>query len=272
MSTNSSSQLRLVEEQGWKRGFANLLRGEYSAWFQSSKWWKQLILWFSIINLMMVMMLYASGQAAQDGGSGPPTLFMYGIFGGMFVAFGVMILMQRAIIKEKQSGTAAWVLSKPVTRTAFVISRLAINTIGILITAVIVPGVLFYITLGTLSDFGWLPPLGSLIALLMIIIHTFFWITLVLMMGTLSESSSQVIAVPMTLYFILWMGGGFLPSLSYISPLLLVFSPDPELLDSLATSLMTGEPVFSWLPLISTLVLITIFIIVAIRRFNNQEF
>lgn len=181
MSTNSSSQLRLVEEQGWKRGFANLLRGEYSAWFQSSKWWKQLILWFSIINLMMVMMLYASGQAAQDGGSGPPTLFMYGIFGGMFVAFGVMILMQRAIIKEKQSGTAAWVLSKPVTRTAFVISRLAINTIGILITAVIVPGVLFYITLGTLSDFGWLPPLGSLIALLMIIIHTFFWITLVLM-------------------------------------------------------------------------------------------
>ena len=64
-------------------------------------------------------MIIASSEAAKDGGDGPPVLFMYGIFGGMFVAFGVMIIMQRVLVGEKRSGTAAWVLSKPVTRTGF---------------------------------------------------------------------------------------------------------------------------------------------------------
>jgi ABC-2 type transport system permease protein len=151
---------------------------------------------------MMIIMIIASAEAAKDGGEGPAVLFMYGIFGGMFVAFGVMIIMQRVLVGEKRSGTAAWVLSKPVTRTAFVVSRLVVNSIAILLTAVIVPGVIFYITLGLFSDFGWLSPFGFAAALLMVSLHTFYWIALVLMMGTLSESSSVVIAVPMALYFI----------------------------------------------------------------------
>jgi ABC-2 type transport system permease protein len=272
MSLNTSGQFQLVEEKGWRRGLGNLLRGEYSSCFKSSRWSKHLVMWFSIINVMMVFMIIASAEAAKEGSEGPPIIFMYGLFGGMFVAFGVMIIMQRVIVGEKRSGTAAWVLSKPVTRTAFVVSRLVVNSIVILLTSVILPGVIFYITLGLFSDFGWLSPFGFIAALLMISLHTFFWITLVLMMGTLSESSGGVIAVPMILYFIFWMGTGMVPSLIYISPLLLTFSPEPEQMNALPVSLMTGEPVFSWLPMISTVVFCVIFIAVAIRRFNRQEF
>jgi ABC-2 type transport system permease protein len=218
------------------------------------------------------MMIYATARAAKDGNAGPPLLFMYGLFGGMCVAFGVMIIMQRVIVGEKRAGTAAWVLSKPVTRTAFVVSRLLVNTIAILLTAVIVPGVILYITLGLFSDIGWLSPFGYIAALLIFSLHTFYWIALVLMLGTLSESSSVVIAVPMALFFAFWMGPGLIPGLVYISPLLLTFSPDPDHINSLAASFMTGEPVFSWLPLISTAVSCLIFIAVAIRRFNRQEF
>ena len=135
----------------------------------------------------------------------------------------------------------------------------------------ILPGIILYLTLGLLSDFGWLSPLGFIAALLMVTIHTFYWIALVWMMGTLFESSSGAIAVPMALYFVFWMGTGLLPSLVYVSPLLLTFSPAPEL-NSLAISFMTGEPVFSWLPLIFTVVFCVIFIGVAIWRFNRQEF
>src|SRR5512136_262392 len=165
MSATVSSQFQLVNEKGWRRGLGNLLRGEYSAWFKSSRWWKHLIMWVSIINLMMVIMIIASAEAAKGGKEGPAVLFMYGIFGGMFVAFGVMIIMQRVLIAEKNSGTAAWVLSKPVTRTSFVVSRLLVNSIAILLTSVIVPGVIFYLTLG-LSATGWLPPLGFIAGLL----------------------------------------------------------------------------------------------------------
>jgi ABC-2 type transport system permease protein len=272
MSANASGQFQLVTEKGWRRGLGNLLRGEYSSWFKSSRWWKHILMWFSIINVMMVIMIIASGEAAKAGEDGPPILFMYGIFGGMFVTFGVMIIMQRVLVREKRSGTAAWVLSKPVTRAAFVVSRLVVNSIAILLTSVIVPGLILYITLGLFSDLGWLSPRGFAAALVMVSIHTFYWIAFVLMMGTLFESSSAVIAVPMALFFTFWMGTGMIPALIYVSPLLLTFSPAPEQMSALSVSFMTGEPVFSWLPLLATVASCVIFIAVAIQRFNRQEF
>lgn len=272
MNANTSGQFQLVEEKGWRRGLGNLLRGEYSAWFKSSRWWKHILVWFAIVNGMMGIMVIASAEAARKGGGGPPVLFMYGIFGGMFVAFGVMIIMQRVLVREKQHGTAAWVLSKPVTRTAFVVSRLVVNSIAILLTSVIVPGVILYITLGLFSDIGWLSPFGFAAGLLMVTLHTFYWIAFVLMMGTLLESSGGVIAVPMVLYFVFWDGPALSPALIYVSPILLTFSPAPDQMNALSVSFMTGEPVASWLPLISTVVSCVVFIVVAIRRFNRQEF
>jgi ABC-2 type transport system permease protein len=221
---------------------------------------------------MMIITIIASAEAAKDGNDGPPLLFMYGIFGGMFVAFGVMIIMQRALVREKQQGTAAWVLSKPVTRTAFVVSRLVVNSIAILLTSTIVPGVILYISLGLFSDIGWLSPVGFAAALLMVSLHTFYWIALTLMMGTLLESSGGVIAVPMVLYFVFWYGPSLIPALLFVSPILLTFSPALDQINALSVSFMTGEPVASWLPLISTVVSCVAFIAVAIRRFNRQEF
>jgi ABC-2 type transport system permease protein len=272
MSANVSSQFHLVDEKGWRRGLSNLLRGEYSAWFKSSRLWKQFLIWFSIVNGMMGIMVIASSEAAREGNDGPPILFMYGIFGGMFVAFGVMIIMQRVLVREKQSGTAAWVLSKPVTRTAFVVSRLVVNSIAILLTSVIVPGLLLYLTLGLFSDVGWLSPIGFIAGLLMFLLHTFYWIALVLMLGTLLDSSGGVLGVSMVLYFVFWYGPSLIPPLTYISPIVLTFSPAPDQMSALAISFMTGEPVFSWLPLIATVVSCIVFIAVAIRRFNRQEF
>ena len=162
-------------------------------------------------------------------------------------------------------------MSKPVTRTSFVVSRLVVNSIAILLTSVIVPGLIFYITLG-FSATGWLSPLGYIAGLLIISIHTFFWIALVLMMGSLFESSGVVIAVPIVLFFIFWMGSGIIPALNYISPALLAFSPAQDQMSALSVSFMTGAPVFSWLPLISTVVSSVIFVAIALWRFNRQEF
>jgi len=271
MSTTELGKFRLINEKGWRRGLGNLLQGEYSAWFKSSRWWKHLIMWFVIVNVMMVIMVIASAQEAKQGNEGPPLLLMYGIFGGMFVAVGVMIIMQQVLVREKNSGTAAWVLSKPVTRTAFVVSRLVVNTVAILFTAVIVPGVVLYITLGLFSDLGWLSLLGFFAALLMIALNMFYWITLVLMMGTLSDSSSVVLAIPITLFFAFAYGPGLIPPLIYISPLMLAFNLNGQI-QPLTISFISSEPVFSWLPLISTVVCSVVFIAVAIWRFNRQQF
>ena len=60
MSANVSSQFQLVEEKGWRRGLSNLLLGEYSAWFKSSRLWKHFLIWIAIVNVMMGIMIIAS--------------------------------------------------------------------------------------------------------------------------------------------------------------------------------------------------------------------
>jgi ABC-2 type transport system permease protein len=257
-----------VAERGWRRGLSNLWRGEFSQWFRSSRWLKQLLLWLLLVNLMMLFMAFAS---QEQGGEGPDFLFMYGIFGGMFVAFGVMVIMQRAIVGEKREGTAAWVLSKPVTRSAFVISRLLGNALGILVTSTLIPGILVYITAGLMTPLGWLPPLGFLAGLLIFVLHVLFWLTLTLMMGTFFESTGGVIAVPIALYFALWFVPSIVPNLLYADPLVLTFS-EPEVMQPIGAALMSGTPVETWLPVIVTGILCVVFTGVSIWRFNRQEF
>ena len=277
MSNAKSSQFQMVDERGWRRGMGNLLSGELSSWFRSTRWLKQILIWLVIINLILFFTVIGLNVATKEAlAAGEPlpeveTPMLYGVFGGMFVAFGVMVAMQRVIVGEKRDGTAAWVLSKPVTRTAFVVSRLVGNTLGILLTAVLVPGAVAYLTIGMLTPLGWLPPLDYLAGMAVISLSAFFWLTLTLMMGTFFEKSGGVIAIPMGLYFAMWMLPSVLTPLMYITPVILTVGPDNDL-KGVSTALMLGESPFSWIPVISAVIFSAIFITVAIRRFNSQEF
>lgn len=277
MSTDKSSQFQMVNERGWRRGMSNLLDGELSSWFKTRRWLKQILLWLLVINLILfftVIGLNAAIKEAAAAGDPPPeveTPLIYGVFGGMFVAFGVMITMQRVIVGEKREGTAAWVLSKPVTRTAFVVSRLVGNTLGVLLTAVLVPGVVAYLTIGLMTPLGWLPPLNYLAGVVVLSLSAFFWLTLTLMTGTFFDASGSVIAIPMALYFAMWLLPSALPPLMYITPVILTVGPGDDL-KGVSTALMLGESPFSWIPVITAVIFSAIFIAVAIRRFNRQEF
>ena len=68
-----------------------------------------------------------------------------------FPMFAVIVIGQDTIIGEKQSGTAAWVLSAPVSRSAFIMAKLLANTIGFFVTIIVVQGLVAYVQL-SLSD------------------------------------------------------------------------------------------------------------------------
>jgi len=199
-------------------------------------------------------------------------VFLYGVFGGLFVAIGTMVIMQRAIVGEKASGTAAWVLSKPVTRPAFVVSRLVVNVLGIAATAVVVPALVFYVLVGGLSSVGWLPLIGYLAAVLLLIVNVVFWATLTWMMGSFSNSTAVVIAVPLAVFFGLWFLTPLIPGLVYLSPLMLALGQEGGGFPGLADSLMNGNAPYSWLPLVSAAAFIAVFIAAGILRFDREEF
>lgn len=260
-----------VDERGWRRGFGNLMKGQLSGWFQSSRWWRHGLIWLAVINLLLLVAIIGLKKDATDAVVNREAVGLYGIFGGMFVAFGVMITMQGAIVGEKKFGTAAWVLSKPVTRTSFVVSRLLGNTLGILATAVLLPGLVAYVTVGILTPGGWLSPLNFLAGMAVLAVSMFFWLTLTLVSGTFFDSIGGVIAVPLATYIAIWNLPGFIPPLVYISPVILTIQAGDDM-PALAESLLNGEAPFSWIPLIAALLLSAVFAGVAIWRFNRQEF
>jgi len=274
---SANSVFDLVDERGWRRGLNNLMKGQLSGWFKSSRWWRQALIWLVTINLILFFATIGLSEATEDAaaaGEPPPAneaLMLYGIFGGMFVAFGVMIIMQGVIVGEKKSGTAAWIMSKPVTRTSFIASRLLSNSLGILTTAVLLPGLIAYLTIGLMTPGGWPSPLYFLAGLVVMAASMFFWLSLTLVSGTFFDSVSGVIAVPLATYFAMWLLPGFLSQLVYVSPVILTVGGDDGY-PSVASSLMTGEAPFSWIPLIVAILLSTVFVTVAIWRFNRQEF
>ena len=199
MSTNEIFQH--VDERGWRRGLDNLLRGEFSVWFRSRKWWIHSLIWLLSINLILFFTTLDPEAGAPATGGIPDTIELYGIFGGMFVMMGVLVILQGAIVGEKKSGTAAWILSKPVSRTAFVIAKAAGNSLGVLVTAVLVPGVVAYLEFGLMTDLGWLSPLNFLRGVVALALHALFWITFTIMLGSFFDSWGPVIGIPLALAF-----------------------------------------------------------------------
>jgi DNA-binding CsgD family transcriptional regulator len=114
MSTETGSSFQVVQERGWQRGLGNLLRGEIASWFKSRKGWLQILIWLLIINLILFFATTGLRQvtkAAAAAGEPLPkvgTDMLYGVFVGMLVAFGVMIIARGDIVAERRSGTAAW--------------------------------------------------------------------------------------------------------------------------------------------------------------------
>ena len=266
-----------VSETGWRRGLGNLVSGELSSWFKTRRWLKHSIIWLLAINLILLLSALAINEdAAQGEDVSAVEIFMqYSIFGGIFVMFGVLVTLQTAVVGEKKSGTAAWVLSKPISRSAFVMSKLIGYSIGILLTAVLIPGIVAYVEIGALTPLGFVPPWQFFAGVAALGLHAIFWLTFTLMMGTFFDSVVPVIGIPIALTFSQQYILSLLPSLANIAPWGLIIpmgGGEGGELPSIAASLMNGDTPFSYTPIVAAVIFSVIFTAVALFRFNRQEF
>ncbi len=105
-----------VAERGWRNGFATLLRHELRLWWGTRRWLWQSLIWCLIVNGLLALATWAAptqgpnpaGVASDRLGEASRALIL-GL--GVFAPIGVLILAQGAVVGEKQSGTAAWLLS-----------------------------------------------------------------------------------------------------------------------------------------------------------------
>jgi len=266
----SASVLQPVEERGWRQGFANLLRKENGEWWHTRRWWVQSLLWLLIVNGILAVGLWVVPvmEPAEAGG----TMENLGIFIQLmawFPMFAVIVITQGAIIGEKQSGTAAWIMSAPVSRSAFILAKLVANAIGFFVTIILVQGLVAYVQL-SLSDGSPLPVLPYLTILALLGLYLFFYLALTLMLGAFFDTNGPVlgIAVAVAIGSMLSLGNLFAGFLPWIVVLL------PEAIPGIVTLLVQGEPLPDvWpIPVILMSVYSLLFVAFSIWRFKREEF
>ena len=194
MATGNSNMVPLTGS-GWSRGLNNILHGELKGWFSTRRWWVQIIIWTVAVNL-----IYLIVAATTKNGNIDNSLLLFNIFMGLTGPIGVSIVMQSSVVGEKRSGTAAWVLSKPVSRMAFILAKFLANLAGIAVTMVLAQGLIAYlITVFFLHTA--LPVPGFLAALGVHLVNILFYLTLTLWMSIVFEQTAPVIGIPLACLF-----------------------------------------------------------------------
>src|SRR5215213_2626433 len=141
----ANQALQGVRESGWRRGFANLLRNENRMWWGTRKWLVHLLLWVFVLNGLILLVGMTDGQELNNPVPLYDTLIQvfFGV-GALATTIGIVTTAQGAIVREKQLGTAAWILSKPVSRGAFVLAKFVGYAVGFVSLALVVPSAIFY--------------------------------------------------------------------------------------------------------------------------------
>ena len=133
---------KLRPYEGYTRlsGFSNMFSKEIGDWFQTRRWISQILIWGAMFNGFLAFLLYLVPEINRSQGDTAPlqdplTLGLSFFFNFAVIAgsIGILIIAQDEIVGEKQSGTAAWILSKPIARASFLLSKLAANSVGMLI-------------------------------------------------------------------------------------------------------------------------------------------
>ncbi|MBN2045724.1 MAG: ABC transporter permease subunit [Anaerolineales bacterium] len=271
---SSSSTLQPVVEHGWRNGLANLLRKENSLWWGTRKWLVQSLIWLFFSNGILAFLLWIIpliDPSANNDLSASNIHELVKVFLQLelfFTTFGVIVLAQGLIVNDKKFGTAAWVLSNPVSRSSFITSKLISHGWAIFLILVLMQNLVMYVQL-VLKSHSFYNPVPIVLAIGVMSLYLLFYLTLALMLGTLFDSTGSVIGIPIALL----IGMSILPQiLGNLLPWLVLILPSR--LTDLTMAVGVGQSLpSSWhYPLVSTGILIVLFITLAIGRFSREEF
>jgi len=264
---SAAIELVPVRAAGWSAGLRNMVAKEHGVWWQTRRWLVHLVLWVVVINGFMLLVNLDGGLADGSFRSLDKLTEILEVFfrvGGFFATVGVVTVTQSVIVQERQLGTGAWILTKPLGRPAFVVAKLLATAYAVLFLMVLVPAVLF--CAHTRLVFGEWPPMpGFLAGLGLLALNYLFYVAFTVMLGTLFGSRGAVSGTAIGFMF----AGMIVPNLIKGLPKFV-----PWMLPEFAAGLTLGKPLPPWAawPVIATAGWIVVFVAVAIWRFGREEF
>ena len=254
-------------EQGWRIGLKNLVWNEMNLRWGGRRWIRSALIWMAILNGFILLVAFAS---TQDPNYTPlkkmlESIEVFANIGIIAASIGIVTGTQGAIIREKQLGTAAWVMSKPASRESFILAKWFAYSFSSTTLFLAFPAVVYMIQ----SQVLWhqtpllIPFLGGW---LVMVLQLQFYLALTLVLGTLFNARGPVAGIALGFLFGGLILADFLPD--WVT---LIF---PWPLKDVAAGLALGNalpPVWP-IPVIATAIWTLIFIGVALWRFKREEF
>lgn len=254
-----------VAATGPLAGFGNLLDKELASWWKTRRWLVHLVLWPVVINLIpLITWLDGHREATGDRGI-RESLEIFMQVGGVFALIGAVLVTQSSVVGERHSGTAAWVLTKPTSRKAFILSKFVAISCSFLLLSLVASSIVFWAQMGltwkALPNFPHFLEAAGIVAL-----HQVFYIALTLMLGTLFNSRGPVGGVAIGFF----IAGAILPN--FLPKWVPVFMP--WMLVQGASKIANWEPfpIPLWIPSLCSAAFAAIFVSVALWRFEREEF
>ncbi|HSK91943.1 MAG TPA: ABC transporter permease subunit [Euzebyales bacterium] len=249
----------------WTAGFANVFVRESRRWWTTRRWWTQALLWTTVLNGLMLGFLWIAGQAAATGPAvGVREVWpQYVPIAVLLSTVGVVVLTQGVMLDERRSGTLEWVLAKPVSRTAFVLAKLAAHGMPTLFALLVVPWSGLYLLLSAQVDGVWpgaqFLAVAGLVALLLA-----FTVALTVLLGIATVSRGLVIGAPIAA--VMLYDGAHVLARDLAGRL-----PFPWETTTVAVQLATGAPLASAIPITATLAWTAAAVLAACWRFEREQ-
>jgi len=256
------TELERRSEKGWLSGLPTMLRLENNRWWNTKRWLKQSIIWLVLINGLIGLIAYEISVESPEIDEGLPD---YNLFLGAMMPIGVIVLTQGDLIREKQSGTAQWILSGPVSRESFLLSKLMVNALYILPIVIWLQAPVSVLIFGY---FGFQTPStsGLILSLGIHSLHALFWLTLSLFLGAVFSGRGALLGVS----FVFMAGQGlFIQLIPALRPYMVQIMP--KTLVDLATLVAYREPLPMVTPILFNALWCVIFVAGALWRFKKEE-
>lgn len=265
MTTDAVSSSRIAAnahpkatvDRGRFSGFTNLFRKEMSAWWNTKTWWIQAALFLVAcvgIPAAAAFQMKAAGELSTN------TMEAYLVFlmlHMIFSAGSAIITVQGAIVGEKEAGTAAWILSKPVSRASFIGAKALALSINFLVTAVAVPAAAIIVVWGYLG----IAPSPSAVAVMLagMCLTVLFYLLMTLFLGVVFGGRAAIAGSAFGVFFVLTQFGQQAPDLT------------PAGIPFRTIEALQGGGLVSVAPFVIAAVASGVFLLFAVLRFRADE-
>jgi ABC-type transport system involved in multi-copper enzyme maturation permease subunit len=181
-----------------------MLGKELAAWWRTRRGWVQCLVALLLLNGDLAINLHG-GRGMPNAIDNATMAFL--VTAALCVPLAAVSLAQDSILGEKHSGTAAWVLSKPLRRPSYVLAKLIADGLGLFVAWVVLPGVVGYLQLLKPSQ-GYFTPLEIAGVMGLSYLNLLFFLTLALMLATFFNGRGPVLGSA-------WCWRGEAPCLSF---------------------------------------------------------